>query len=249
MALKKPRKTRITRNISTNAKTTFQRQELKFMVPLNVLDLLIPEFERYFDYDSHSNGGYYDVHSVYFDTQDWQAFYNKLDGIVHRKKFRIRSYSARPLPHEKIFVEIKEKNNDTVFKRRLPMSMDEINDLMQGKPGVKRSILYDEWRYNVVRNAIKPRLLNSYRRLAFSSHDYPGLRVTLDRDVSYAITHEVVFDSPVRPVNRARNYCVMEIKFDRYVPQFIVDILRGHDLTRTPISKYCDSVISHYLLI
>lgn len=243
------KRNRITRNISTNAKTSFQRQELKYLVPLRLVDLLLPQLERYFDYDQHGNGGYYDVHSLYFDTQDWQAFYNKLDGLIHRKKFRLRSYSANPLPHEKIFIEIKEKNNDTVFKRRLPMSIDEIHDLMLGRPGQKRSIIYDEWRYNVVRNVIKPRLLNSYRRLAFASHDYPGLRVTIDRDVSYAMTQEVAFDKPTTPVVWARNYCVMEIKFDRYVPHFILDILRSHNLTRRPVSKYCDSVIANYLLV
>lgn len=242
------RKHRITKNIATTRVAHFQRQELKYFIDNHIVDNLIPDLENFMQRDRFSINGPYEIHSVYYDTYDWQAFYSKMDGNERRQKFRIRSYIADPKSDQNVFVEVKEKNGNTVNKRRTPVFYADVKHLVRGEVIEKESPVVDEWRYAVLRNALKPKLLNSYTRMAYSSEHFPGLRVTIDQDLRYAMTDRLEFNIPTHVAFWANQKSVVEIKFDRYVPQFVLDLVRRYNLTQTPVSKYCDSVISHYLL-
>lgn len=238
----------VTKNIATLSTAHFQRQELKFFVDNHLIEALIPEFNAYIKRDDFCKDRAYPIYSIYFDTADWQAFYTKLDGNKRRQKFRVRSYYPNPRDDEKVFIEVKEKNSGTVYKRRSPIKFGEVKELITGAPISIKTPVVDEWRYAVLKNAIKPKLLNRYTRLAFASEHFPGLRVTIDQDLSYAMVNSLDFNQPTRGAYWSNGKSVIEIKFDRYVPMFIVDIIRRYNLTQVPVSKYCDSVISHYLL-
>lgn len=237
------------KNVVQGHTNHFRRTELKYLVHNSVIDGLLPYLESHMELDKFSEQGFYSIYSVYFDTQDWQAFYSKLDGAEHRQKFRIRSYYSTPGINDHVFIEIKEKFDLLVTKRRDAATLGTIQNLMDGAPSQSDSAVYDEWRYNIIRNTIKPRLLNSYDRLAFESIHYPGLRVTLDRNISAAMTNTIDFDMLTRPLFWADNYSVVEIKFREYVPEFIMTMLRHNNLSREAISKYCYSVMSNYLLV
>ncbi|MCA9343258.1 VTC domain-containing protein, partial [Candidatus Saccharibacteria bacterium] len=107
------------RNLASHTKMAFDRQEFKYLVPLSMVDHIIAQLDQIMVRDKFSKDDYYGVYSIYFDTHDWQAFYSKMDGNLHRKKLRLRSYSKNPEPNEKIFAEIKEKNDREILKRRV----------------------------------------------------------------------------------------------------------------------------------
>lgn len=239
----------ITKNIATTSLAQLQRQELKYFLDNHVIDMLIPEFSNYLKYDRFSKNGPYEIHSLYFDTEDWQAFYTKLDGNQRRRKYRIRSYVPNPEEDENVFLEVKEKSDSTVYKRRTTLHLEAARRVAKGQPLERHSPVIEEWRYAILRNCIKPKLLNSYTRLAFVSEHFPGLRITIDRDLSFAMVGDVDFTKQTRSAYWTHGKSVIEIKFDRYVPQFVLDIIRRYNLTQTPVSKYCDSIISHFLLI
>ena len=239
----------VTKNITTTVLSEYERQELKYFVPNKLIDILIPELLAYLEYDRFSQNGFYPIYTTYFDTRDWQAFDAKMAGIQHRQKFRIRSYYPNPTPNEKVFLEIKAKSDNTVYKVRTPITMDQIGKLQQGEKAPVKNALYDEWRYAIIRNRIRPRLINTYDRLAFESEHFPGLRITLDRNVGYCMTDQVDFTLSPHAVMWSSELSILEIKFDRYVPRFVVEILRRYNITLEPISKYCYSVMSNYLLI
>lgn len=239
---------RVTRNVTTNYVTRFQREEMKFFVDNKIVDLLILEFANFMQPDSYSQKGPYAIHSVYFDTLDWQAFYTKMDGNERRQKFRIRSYVEKPESSETVFVEIKGKVGQTVFKRRTPVNYADAKRLAYGLSVDKSSPIIDEWRFGLLRNALKPKILNSYHRLAFHSENFPGLRITIDQNLRYTLTNQLSFDQPLRSGYWSMKKSVIEIKFDRYLPQFVINIIHRYNLKQSPISKYCDSVISHFLL-
>ncbi len=240
------RRHHVTKNIATSSLMVFQRHELKYFVPNNLAAVLIPEFLQYLEYDRFSSDGPYAIYSVYFDTIDWQAFYNKIDGNEHRRKFRIRSYIAHPQQDDNVFLEVKEKKSDVVFKRRTPIKFEDARMLISGKPIEKKSTVVDEWRYGILHDTIRPALLNSYNRLAFHSLQYPGLRITIDSNLRYTLTNKVDFSQPTHIGYWTQGKSVVEIKFDRYVPKFVVDIIRRYNLSMVPVSKYCDSIISHF---
>lgn len=238
----------VTKNIATETVMRFQRQELKFLVDNHLVELLTPELSNFLQRDEYAGPYGYDIHSIYFDTIDWQAFYTKIDGNKRRQKFRIRSYTPHPDLEDTVFVEIKEKNSGTVYKRRTPVSLRDAIELSAGRPIHKQSPVIDEWRYGILRNSLKPKVLNSYRRLAFNSEHFPGLRITIDQDLTYCMVNDIHFSNSIHNAFWSRTYSVLEVKFDRYVPQFVIDLIRRYNLTQVPVSKYCDSVISHFLL-
>lgn len=239
---------RITKNIVTDYATRFQREELKFFIDNHLVSVLIPDLLNFMERDHYSVKGPYPIYSIYFDTIDWQAFYSKLDGNERRQKFRIRSYVAHPQPDDLVYLEIKEKLNGTVFKRRTNLPMKDAEALVRGEIVDKDSPIIDEWRFAMLRNSLRPKILNTYRRTAYHSEQFQGLRVTIDQDMHYAVTQGFSYNIPTRLAFWSHRKSVIEVKFDRYVPAFIVDMIRKYNLTRVPVSKYCDSVISHYLL-
>ncbi|MCA9309502.1 VTC domain-containing protein, partial [Candidatus Saccharibacteria bacterium] len=83
-------KKHITKNIVTSSVSEFQRLEIKYLISNNIVDILIPDLLQHLEYDSYSINGEYDIFSVYFDTQDLQAFEAKMAGNNKRQKFRIR---------------------------------------------------------------------------------------------------------------------------------------------------------------
>ena len=246
MIKKKKRQHIVVKNIVTSSLTKYERQELKYYVSNRIVDLVVAEISNFMQHDHYSQHGPYEIHSVYFDTSDWQAFYSKLDGNRHRQKFRVRSYTQNPKNNENVFLEIKEKKGGTVYKRRIPMIYKDVKQLIEDYSSEISSPVIDEWRYALIRNRIKPCLLNAYTREAFISEHYPGLRITIDRDLTYSMTNYMMFDLPLRHAYWSRDKSVIEVKFDRYVPQFVVDIILKYNFTQTPVSKYCECVISHF---
>lgn len=236
------------KNDANHTKMTFERQEVKYFIPLDLVDLIAAKLDMFLRRDRYSINGYYDIYSIYFDTHDWQAFYAKMDGVIHRKKLRIRTYNPFPDPTERVFAEIKEKNDTAISKRRVAITVNETKRLMKGYQHHKRSSVCDEWRYLILKNSLRPKLLNSYQRLAYFSPTFDEIRVTLDKNVSYKLVSDIDFNQPTSRVTWSYNYCVMEIKFLKFMPAFLGDIIKDHNLERMAISKYSDSVISNFLL-
>jgi len=237
------------KNVVLEDASRYNRKEYKYLVPNRIIDILIPDILMYMDYDDFSKDGYYPIYSIYFDTIDLQTFSNKVAGLQHRRKFRVRSYHPNVKPNEPVFLEIKEKNTNRIFKRRVGLSLEETLSLTKHKNNVSpNNQVTDEWRYELIKNNLKPCLLNYYQRLAFISRTYPGLRITIDRDISYLYTQELDFNLPTKKVSWAHNKSVIEVKYDSFIPLFVLDMIRRYGLTAEPVSKYADSIISGYSL-
>ena len=75
------------------------RYELKFLLAAAEKSRFLSLIRDGIRPDRHGDEhGAYRVSSLYYDTMDWQAYYEKLDGVLLRKKFRLRYYGV---PQEK----------------------------------------------------------------------------------------------------------------------------------------------------
>ncbi len=237
------------RNVVLKNADSFKRKEYKYMVPSNLIDVVIPDLLMHLDYDEFSKNGFYPIWSIYFDTYDLQMYSSKMAGLMHRRKLRIRTYQQSPDEDEPVFMEVKEKNGSRIYKKRFPLTLDKLDQFLKEKRlDDIDDPAYTDWRYALIKDCVKPQFLNFYRRLAFESDKYPGLRVTIDRDISYAPTNSIDFKTPLKKAYWSDRNSVIEIKFDEYVPLFIVEMIRRYSLTTIPISKYADSVISNFFL-
>jgi SPX domain protein involved in polyphosphate accumulation len=108
------------------------------------------------------------IHSVYFDNAEWTMFHESNEGVMPRKKFRIRSYSG---PIEEQFFEMKVSCAEGRYKES--KVIDEIS----------RIDFLNKGRYFAGYGWCSPRITISYRRDYFQLDD---LRVTFDSNITYS---------------------------------------------------------------
>lgn len=222
----------------------FRRLEFKYVVPTHVLDLVVPTIAHYLDPDNYANKeGFYKVHSLYFDSPHLVCYQEKLDGILFRKKYRVRYYDDK----QTLFFEIKRKSGDTVFKDRalLPktthlnqhslINHQFIHHLAEGK--LKGELVTDYHRLG-----LKPKVLIFYLRRPFVSKFSDNLRITLDYDLKATqITNGEFLDldttNYVSP-----DFAVLEIKFNESLPAWVRQIITTHNLQRDSFSKYASAI-------
>jgi len=228
----------------------FQRFEFKYWIPKRWVNVLVSDLYRLMDLDPYSAGGvYYPLYSVYYDTEDWQAYYEKMDGVERRKKFRVRSYAPNPGADDMVNLEIKEKNKDIILKRRMRVPVSEVDAVARGQYGGDDPV-GAEWRFSQTRDALRPKVLVAYKRLAFVPKGPGDYRITVDADVSWGRpSSSTDFGASTRPVPMLRDASVLEIKFAKYPPRFIFDLIQRYNLRNDAISKYCESVIAMHRMI
>lgn len=222
----------------------FNRYEIKYTIPVAALPALKGDLERFLAKDAYGGDkGFYSIASLYFDTPDLDCYRNKLDGLLFRRKLRIRVYPE--LDDGKAFVEIKQRVNRTVQKRRLQMTLKDAYAMCSGSMHFKLSEaddqeVADEVHFLVTALRLKPKNVIAYTRQAYVGHTVdPGLRLTFDTLVR---TRAASFDLEQHrkmqlafPAARA----IMEVKANERVPHWLLSMLARHQCTLTRVSKYC----------
>ena len=85
---------------------------------------------------------------------------------------------------------------------------------------------------------LTPRCVVDYTRAAFC-HPAGNVRITLDSDVRVSRNTDAFFDEPFAGTPALQNgACVLELKFDGVMPDFIPALLGMENRTRTAMSKY-----------
>ncbi len=107
---------------------TFNRFELKYLVHYKQAQALKEMIGPHVTQDENAGfDGYYKISSLYYDSSDLKCYWEKLDGESFRRKVRVRTYGAHP---EEAFLEIKQRLNLTVQKRRCRATLAEITERM-----------------------------------------------------------------------------------------------------------------------
>ena len=74
----------------------FTRYEFKYLINDSIANILYKDALNFMEQDKFAlkTNGYF-VRSLYFDNNDYDNFFEKVDGIKFRKKFRIRTYNKK----------------------------------------------------------------------------------------------------------------------------------------------------------
>ena len=98
----------------------FSRFEFKYILNEGLRNKVEKQIQHFMKYDgyvhSELNNSYF-VRSLYFDSPSSFNFYEKIDGIKKRKKFRLRTYD-KSYGKSVLFIEQKGRNVNRVFKHR-----------------------------------------------------------------------------------------------------------------------------------
>jgi SPX domain protein involved in polyphosphate accumulation len=230
---------------STNDINRFNRFELKYIVHRNLANEFIRSLDGYVYADPNSNNeGGYPIYSLYCDSPGLAFFWEKIEGLKYRRKVRFRKYGNS----QDVFIEIKQRMDRTVQKRRVRWPADKVvqtfcsgndfNGAEQNLDPVSSEVFF-LWNYY----GLEPRMAISYRRRAFFAVFESDLRITFDTRVQYDCRDLDI----VRPFETGKyligpELVVVEVKFNERVPRWLCKLISKHELQFVRLSKYCTAV-------
>lgn len=227
----------------------YSRYELKYVLDRGQYERAVERLGTHMEPDPYSrDGGGYLVTSLYYDTADYKAYWDKIEGHRFRRKVRIRVYDAHVVsPDTSCFVEIKQRTNKALQKKRTLLPYSSATALCGSAKEVDvvsevDRAMIQEVQYLSNTLQLQPVCVVSYDRLAFNGSQYdPGLRVTFDTNLKCR-THDLTLLSQSYAENRfflPPQWCVMEVKVNERVPYWLTEMINKHRFTLRRIGKYC----------
>lgn len=228
-----------------------KRFEFKYLVDTRDVSRVVASFGPYLRPDPNADPELgYSIYSVYWDSPGFRFFWEKVEGLKLRRKLRLRRYGASPHVH----LEIKQRTDRTLQKRRLRWPVDRVQDvfgsLSQGNAPEAADLADPVAAEAMVlcrRFLLAPRVAVRYRRRAFFGTYEPNLRLTFDTRVQYrAGTVDLTTPFDVGKYIVDPRTTIMEIKFTGRVPLWLSRLVATHGLQMIRMSKYCTAVDREY---
>lgn len=228
------------------------RFELKYLLSHDQYRAMAAELKNYMLLDQRGDAyGRYLITSLYFDTVDYRAYWDKVEGHRFRRKVRVRVYGReRVTPDTLCFAEIKQRINKTLQKKRafLPyataMALCEAGEPVAGESEADQAVI-DEILYLRQTLQLQPACVVSYHRLAFEGSEHePGLRVTFDSELKGRV-HDLSLLSLGYAENQyffPPDQYVLEVKANNRVPHWLTQLIGNHRCTLRRVSKYCTAL-------
>ena len=227
------------------------RHEIKYRINGGTYHILRRRFASVMQPDTHTKNGLYRVTSLYFDDVYRTAYRDKVNGVLKRKKYRVRAYD---LDKGIINLEEKIKHNTVGYKKSVPITEDEYRRMLAGDFGFFADEKYADTAGGDMFASdcsahLMPAVIVDYIREPFVYS--PGnVRVTFDMMIS-ACTNSFDMFSPdcVYENVMPDNDIVLEIKFDNFLPDHILHLLTDISTTQESVSKYIlcsDKLLERY---
>lgn len=190
--------------------------------------------------DPHAINGQYEIRSLYFDSPEDKALGEKLDGVSVREKYRIRFYNHDP---SVIHLERKLKHGSLGYKTFTTLTEAQACSIADGDTAwMSRSS--DEailGFYSRIRSeGLAPKVIVDYTRVPFVFA--PGnVRVTLDYNIRTALRSTDFLNPNCATIPVPESPCILEVKWDNYLPDIIRDAVQLGDRHAAAYSKYAAS--------
>ena len=226
----------------------FARYEFKYLLTSKEREVIEDEISHFMTFDGHAHEALensYFVRSLYFENADGSNYYEKIDGVGVRRKFRIRTYERQYSEGLPIYLELKGRKNERTYKLRTkieeehiqlftnPQAHDTLIKEFDGHP------LIEQFVYESHRKRVEPKVLVDYIRRPYTSDFDLNFRVTFDNRLSAAAANQLFVKGNQNWRNCLPGYTIIEIKFHRKIPAWFHRILQVNDMRRLSISKFC----------
>lgn len=221
------------------------RHELKFKISNSAAEVLKQKLSLILgkDKNAYYEDGSYLIKSLYFDDRDSTSYYEKMDGVLYRKKYRIRMYND---VDTFIRLEKKMKHNNYTAKEQMLISKDIYSKILNGKIDEIENPegLLLEFITNYKNKGLVPSVIVEYHRTAFT---YPisEVRITFDSNIQSSLYNYDLFNTSYPRFNvDEEGKQVLEVKFNEVLPLHIANILNDIPSCREAVSKFaiCRSI-------
>lgn len=216
------------------------RHEVKHEISNHDMLVLRQRLRAVMKPDHHAINGRYAIRSLYFENLYDKALREKLDGVMTREKYRIRLYNNDP---SFILLERKFKHGGLGYKTSANLTPEQAQAIADGDvEWMSRST--DEVIFGFYirfRNeGLKAKVILEYIREPFVFT--PGnVRVTLDSDIRTGMSCLDFLNPGCVTVPVKDSPCILEVKWDNYLPDVIRDAIQLDGRRSAAFSKYAAS--------
>ena len=193
-------------------------------------------------HDAHSDAnGEYHVRSIYFDNYEAKVLQEKLDGLLHREKYRIRLYN---LDAATLRLERKTRRNGMGRKDSVKLTVEQCRMLLAGDTSFVEATgnpLLLALKCDMDTKLLRAATVVDYTREAFVM-GAGNVRVTFDREIRSGLAATDVLDAslPTVPTHRS-DLMVLEVKYDAFLPGLVEAAVQTGDRRASAVSKYAMS--------
>lgn len=187
--------------------------------------------------DSHAKNGHYEIRSLYFDNPDDKALREKLNGVSIREKYRIRLYNNDP---DILHLERKFKCGGLGNKDSTPLTPKQAQSIANGDirwMAASADEIIRRFYTRICSDRLAAKVIVDYTREPFVFG--PGnVRVTLDYNIRTALRCTDFLNPHCTTIPVPDSPCILEVKWDNFLPDVIRDIVQLGDRHSTAYSKY-----------
>ena len=213
------------------------RHELKHDITTSDMIAIRQRLRAVAEADKHAIDGKYLIRSLYFDTPYDKALFEKQNGVSRRAKFRIRYYNGDT---SVIHLEKKCKLGGLGHKVSADLTADQAQSIVDGVTDWMKgheSELIRELYSRMTSEGLGPKVIVDYTREPFIYR--PGnVRVTLDYNIRTGLGCTDFLNPDCITIPAAQGMCLMEVKWDEFLPEIIRDIVQLPHCSTSSFSKY-----------
>ena len=137
---------------------TFKRYEKKYILTKEQKEALEERIQSHMELDSFcKKNKNYLIRNIYYDTDNNELIHMSTNKPVFKEKLRVRKYGTYNDGKDEYFLEIKRKSEKIVYKRRVILTKEELDNFINNGIIPKRDSYLD----NQVSKELKY-LLNTY---------------------------------------------------------------------------------------
>jgi hypothetical protein len=219
------------------------RYEVKYYITTSEYKIITNRLAPLITIDkNHIDDGYL-IRSLYFDDMYASALNEKIDGLYHRRKYRIRIYN-----HDlsKIKLECKEKVGKMIIKTSEVISVDNVKSMFKedysflveeddsSDISLFRKKLYARTRTNL----LKPSVIVDYNREAYIM-DSGNVRLTFDKHIRAGVYSTDLMNRNLTTIQVLPDDCfVFEVKYTNYLPTVVKQLIQSTKVQKSAISKF-----------
>ena len=217
------------------SQTVFKRYEKKYLLTPEQYEQLRKCLQEFMQIDEY---GLHTISNIYFDTDTYELIRTSIEKPVYKEKFRLRSYGI-PGQNDTVFLELKKKYKGVVYKRRVPMDLQQaMGYLVDKKQAVEKTQILSEidWFFKMYEPV--PKVYIAYDRIAFFGKEDSNLRITFDTNIRWRDydldLSKGDYGEPIMEPDRF----LMEIKIPGTMPLWLSHLLTKLGIYSNSFSKY-----------
>ena len=244
-----------------------KRYENKYLIPESLCDEIRRNISFFCvpDPQSVDGKGFYQIHSLYFDTPTLSFFRDNKNRVPVRIKPRVRYFGDKPVDF--VWLEVKRRVKNIVWKKRQRISLELWPDILtlstppkdpieyvDNEPSIEHSL--DSFLDVINAYGAIPIAHVRYLREAYVSEIDNYVRITFDRRLCGCLAHsrtdlsidehELLWTDDPATCDFSNSPVILEIKCEVIFPRWVADLIQKFHLVRQGFSKYCNTIeIAH----